>query len=174
MHGEVLNYLVEIVKNKGDNVYAWAIDQTSTLLKEARRFAQADNNELACLFYATWFEHWLNDMINTVGKRRKLSDREITQIIRDIQFRAKSTWLFRILNLKPINEAHLKRMQSIIDARNAFVHYKWKHVDIDADSWEKDDEALASLISEAEKTVSYLRRLQNKQFFDGRKRKVLP
>jgi hypothetical protein len=174
LHQEVLEYIGKIVKKKGNVVFAWSIDHTPTLLKEARKYARAAEHELSCLFYATWFEHWLNDLINTVGKRLKLTEQEIIQIIRETQFRAKSTWLLRILGLKPINEAHLRRMQSIIDARNSFVHYKWKHVDIDSDNWEKEEQALVSLLNGVEKTVSYLRKLQNKQFFGGRKRKVLP
>jgi hypothetical protein len=171
---EIFNYLSKLAENKGNNVFAWAIDHSSTLLKEGRRFARLEKYELSCLFYATWFEHWLNDLINTTGRRKRFPEQDITQIIRDTQFRAKSTWLLRVLNLKPIADIHLKRMQSIIDARNAFVHYKWKHVDIDDEGWGKDEEALAEIINSVEKTVSYLRRLQNKQFFSGRKRKILP
>ena len=113
-------------------------------------------------------------MINAMGKRKKFTDQEITSIIRDTQFRAKSTWLLHVLGLKPISDMHLRRMQTIVDARNSFVHYKWKHVDIDDEQWKKDEQALAKLINDVEKTVSYLHRLHNQQFFAGRKRKLLP
>jgi hypothetical protein len=47
--------------------------------------------ELSCIFYATWFEHWLNQMIAIAGRKAKLTSTEITQVIRESQFRAKST-----------------------------------------------------------------------------------
>lgn len=174
LHSAVLRYIQGNFINKGEVTFTWVIDHTQMILQEARKFTQVGQLELSCLFYATWFEHWLNDVIYTAGKRRKLSEQEITQIIRETQFRGKSTWLLRILNLGTINETHLKRMQNNIESRNSFVHYKWKRVDIDDEVWEKDKKALTDLLTEVEKTVTYLRRFQGKQFFAGRKRKVLP
>src|SRR5215208_2261376 len=74
LHQEVLEYIGKIAKKKGNVVFTWSIDHTPTLLKEARKFSRAAKHELSCLFYATWFEHWLNDLINTVGKRQKLTE----------------------------------------------------------------------------------------------------
>ena len=171
---EIIKYIADLFRGNRNPVFVWATDYTSTLLREARKFARLEEHELSCLFYATWFEHWLNGMINAMGKRKKFTDQEITSIIRDTQFRAKSTWLLHVLGLKPISDMHLRRMQTIVDARNSFVHYKWKHVDIDDEQWKKDEQALAKLINDVEKTVSYLHRLHNQQFFAGRKRKLLP
>ena len=137
-----------------------AIDYTGDILKQARNFARSKQYLFSCIFYAMWFEHWLNRVIAMQAKRKKLTQEEILQIIRETQFRAKTTWLLRILNLKPINNSHLKRMQAIVDVRNSFVHYKWKHMDIDDESFAKEGEQARKLLEEAEKTISYLQRLE--------------
>jgi len=151
-----------------------AIDYTHELLKEARRFADNEEGELACLFYATWFEHWLNRIISTIARRKKISEEEISQIIRETPFRGKTTWLLRILELKRINHIHLDRMQGIIETRNAFVHYKWKYSDPDSKEWKEREKTVGKIVRDAEKTVRYLRKLENDQVYHRRRRKVLP
>jgi hypothetical protein len=173
LHKEVFKYLDELLTNPNVRLFQ-IIDHTPTLLTEARKYARIEEHHISCLFYAVWFEHWLNNMISTAGRRKGLSQEELIQILREVQFRGKSTWLLRVLGLKPINDAHLKRMQNIIEMRNGFVHYKWKAIDIDDVSWEKDKEVLIELLSKVEKTVAYLQRLANRQIYYGKKRSVLP
>lgn len=173
LHVEIINYLDTVVR-KRNIIFGHILDHTLSIISEARKFARDEQYEMACLFYATWLEHWLNDMIATFCRRKKLPEDDITQIIRETQFRGKSTWLFRVLGLKPINETHLKRMQQVIESRNSFVHYKWKATDIDDESWIKDREKLIELLNNVEKTISYLRKFKNQQVYFGRKRKVLP
>src|SRR5437870_13475588 len=36
------------------------VDYGESLLVEARRFGEVSKHEMALLFYATWFEHWIN------------------------------------------------------------------------------------------------------------------
>lgn len=151
-----------------------AIDYTEELLREARRFAGGKKREMACLFYATWFEHWLNRIVSTAARRKKISEEEILQTIRETPFRGKATWLLRILELKPINHIHLKRMHGIIETRNAFVHYKWKYSDPDDSKWKQRERTVEHMLRDAERTVRYLRRLENEQVYHGRRRKILP
>lgn len=151
-----------------------ALDYTQELLKEARRFADNEEGELACLFYATWFEHWSNRIISTIARRKKISEEEVSQIIRETPLRGETTWLLRILELKRINHIHLDRMQGIIEARNAFVHYKWKYLDPDSNEWKKRERTVGKIVRDAEKTVRYLRRLENEQVYHRRRRKSLP
>lgn len=173
LHKEVFKYLDELSTNTNVRLFK-IIDHTPTILSEARKYARIKEYQLSCLFYAVWFEHWLNVMISTAGRRKGLPQEELIQILREVQFRGKSTWLLRVLGLKPINDAHLKRMQSIIEMRNGFVHYKWKAVEFDDISWEKDNELLIELLSGVEKTIVYLQRLANMQIYYGKKRSVLP
>src|SRR4051794_32613674 len=53
------------------NVSFWTVtDHTPTILQQARSLLKNESLELSCLFYATWFEHWLNHLIAIAGRRR--------------------------------------------------------------------------------------------------------
>jgi hypothetical protein len=47
------------------------------LLKEARQYVRREREEMACLFYATWFEHWVNHLVMTRGRQTSLSNDEV-------------------------------------------------------------------------------------------------
>ncbi len=166
---EIVKNLMNMLKQKDRVKLLHTVDHTGDILDEARNFVRSDNPYFACLFYALWFEHWLNGMIHIAGKRLTLSDQETIQIIRETNFRAKSTWLLRILGLKPINETHLQRMQGIIDSRNSFVHYKWKREDLYSAARKKNKQELVKLIKDVEETVSYLLKLEDDLLYNGKK-----
>src|SRR5205085_10803209 len=119
-----------------------------------------------CLFYAIWFEHWLNGIISTFAERRKLTQDEISKMIRDTNFDAKSTWMLRVLGAKPINKAHWQSMKRINDLRNAFIHYKWK---AEADEVERNRERALAAVG---KTIRYLRAYENRYVYSNKKRKA--
>jgi hypothetical protein len=171
---EVLSLLKKAAKGDPQGQFFFATDHTSEILQQVRNFVRSGKLENSCLFYAMWFEHWLNSLIVTIGRRKKFKEDEITQIIRETQFKGKTTWLLRLLGLNPINKSHLKRMQLLIEARNSYVHYKWKFFDVDDNSPERERTVLKDLLKDIEKTVSYLRKLENKQFFHNKKKKLLP
>jgi hypothetical protein len=168
---EAVKILVPIAKGKVQ--LHWIDDHTPNILEEARSFARQEKYTFSCLLYATYFEHWLNHTISVLGRRKNLSEGEITQIIRETQFRAKSTWLLRLLGFKRISEKHLSKMQSVVDLRNAFVHYKWKPYDPDDPVAEKEKELLKKILAEVEKTVRYLQSLHNRYLLHGKKRSFM-
>jgi len=135
--------------------------------------SDADQHELACVFYAVWFEHWLNHMTCMSGLRKNLNEQDIQEILRHARFESKATWILRVLGVRPIAETHLRRMQKVTEARNAFVHYKWKAIDFDKEHSEKREHDLKLLLGDVEHTVNYLRRLEGQQIFDGKKRAIL-
>ena len=127
---------------------------------------------MSCVFYAVWLEHWLNHMIQMAGPRRNLTENEILEILRHAKFESKATWILRLLGLRPIAKIHLQRMRDVTERRNAFVHYKWKSVDMDVDD-SKERQDLKTLVEKIEGTVRYLRRLENQQIFGGKKQAIL-
>jgi hypothetical protein len=139
-------------------------DHRPGLLKQARLFQKTDEVRLACLLYATWFEHWLNSVISTLAEKKGLDDKEVTQIIRDTNFDAKTGWLLRILGAKPISSKHKSIIKRTTELRNAFVHYKWRP------AYMEDD--MRSVILEVEKTLKYLMSYENKYFYKNEKKRV--
>jgi hypothetical protein len=139
--------------------FAFTIDHRRSLLEQARSFSRDDEHQLACLVYATWVEHWLNSAIAHQAKRKGLEEGDVVTIIREASVRAKVSWLPKVLGLKPIAKHHVAAITKLTEARNAFVHYKWKMVNV-----EEDDPLTIGTVAALkffEKTVRYLHRYES-------------
>jgi hypothetical protein len=143
-----------------DVVLKFGIDHRSTLLTQARRFATAGNDEIACLLYMTWIEHWANHTVIVGGRKVGLGDDEISQMVRQSSLHAKVGWLLSLLQLPSIHERHRTAVLRLAELRNAFVHYKWAAHD-DA-GMEQRDKQVRGALDPIEKTVTYLRRYERK------------
>lgn len=101
------------------------IDHTETLLEEAMKYFDLKNYHLAIVLYSTWIEHCINDIIIYGAKEKKLKDKEINYLIKSTNNLSKFSWLLPLLDLPRISEPYQKKINTIIELRNAFVHYKW-------------------------------------------------
>lgn len=165
----LIKLLRDFQKNSEREIF-WIHDHRTSILKQGRLFFKTGDYQIASLLYGTWFEHWLNWLIITIGKRRGLREDEVSQIIRDIPFRAKLTWIFPLLGLRHLPITHRNAIFKITDLRNSFVHYKWKGKDETAD--EREEQELIDSLSNIEKTIKYLHQYENKYVYH-RKKKVL-
>jgi hypothetical protein len=156
----------EVVSGQAEGEVLVVFDYKTLLLREARRFATEGANEPACLFYATWLEHWLNQMIVTAAGRRGLSREEITQMIRDLSLRAKVSWVFPALSLPRLEQTHQGLAIELSDLRNAFVHYKWQGEPEDRPR----QTALARAIERVEETVTYLEDFERREIYGENER----
>ena len=100
--------------------------------------------------------------------------RKKNQLIRDASFRAKTTWLLRLLGFGPIDESHLNLLQFIYDSRNAFVHYKWKSDDVDDEFPRRERKRLGEAVRRLEGTIKYLHSLESRYFFKGKEKALAP
>lgn len=149
------------------------IDKKSNLLSQARNFVKSKEDELACLMYATFFEHTINWLIVVGCARKGLNKQKDTKsILRNIGFEAKCTWLLKLLDFKALNENYLKRMFRVNEFRNCFVHYKYREYDFDTDNYEDEMNNLSSMISDIDKTAIYLDRFVSKQVYGNKKERV--
>lgn len=145
------------------------IDYRIHILREARRYAQKKDYEFAILFYGTYFEHWLNDLIEYICRKQKL-DRDLTQkAIRSLQIEAKITWFPKLFGYK-IHKPHANAVLEIMGQRNAFVHYKWKGES--PDDWPKKEEETKELIMKAENAIKYLQMFKNKYLYKSQKKRI--
>ncbi|MZK50967.1 hypothetical protein [Clostridium beijerinckii] len=157
---------VEMLKLIEDAEFNFILDYKDSILKQARLFYREDKVELSCLLYATWFEHWINEIISILGNRKNLNENEINEIIRHVSFRGKYTWLLKLFDFKEINKAHINLIFRLTDLRNSFVHYKWKEKNNDFKNEEK------FVIEKIEKTVKYIRNIENRYVYNNSKRKL--
>ena len=141
------------------------LDYRDDLVREARRFVRSKQYPFALIFYATYFEHWINLRIATALEKRKFSDDDIKHVLQKTgDVRAKNL-ILRALGLPSIPLGTLGDVLQIGDRRNMYVHYKWTPKPMNS----KDGAQYETLLRNAERAVTRLRRLDNRPF-KGRKR----
>jgi len=163
--------LLALQARQGNYPYTFSVDYKDDLLNQARINRRRMHYTIACLLYATWVEHWVNDIISIYGSRNGLEDEDIIQIIRDTKFQAKVTWLWTLLDLKPISVKHRRSLEELITWRNGFVHYKWKQKS--GEDLIADIKQLAEILERFENTITYLNRYYHKHILKGVKKKVI-
>ena len=117
--------------------------------------AQGEASPLTVLIlHATWIEHWVNKMIAVQTLALGIEQEETKGIIRDTPLRGKLTWLLKLLGLPPIEKKHLSQINEIMDARNAYVHYKWQLRDWDG--FRTEEARIRSIVDRLPDTRGYL------------------
>lgn len=129
-------------------------DYTSSLLAQARDFASKEEFDFAFMFYATWAEHWANQVISTILTRNDFDENAISDAIRETSFRGKFTWFIPLLDIPEIPDVHVNTLQRLSEIRNSYVHYKWKFQTIGTIK-DKEREA-RKLADDVEQVVEYL------------------
>src|ERR1700722_1855988 len=94
----------QVLKELFDHALNWSkqhpmlmsTDYKTSLLKHARTFAKQEAFETAFLFYATWFEHWINGVLTR--RLRKLDEDERQQMLWNTSLKGKFTWLLSLIH----------------------------------------------------------------------------
>jgi hypothetical protein len=127
------------------------VSYETSLLTEARRYVVEARPELALMMFATWIEHRLNWLLMDAARRRGLTLRQASQVVRDANMPQKTgtTWL--LLFGRPLDSEIEKDIGKVATSRNNFVHYKWPEGHVNDGVPKRDD--LAAAISAAERAV---------------------
>ena len=96
------------------------------LLKEARIYSFKKDFHLSLLLYATYFEHWFNDLINCLAITKNLDEKLAEKIMHSFNNDLKVNLLVKLFDLADFDETIKKDISKIFELRNGFVHYKWK------------------------------------------------
>lgn len=104
------------------------IDYRFDILSQAEVFYENGNYEYAKVFYAMFFEHSLNCIIENECYKRKIDKKMQIEITKNINIQGKLTWLLALFGYKKFNQHHLVTIKKLIDNRNAFIHYKWQPI----------------------------------------------
>lgn len=111
--------------------------------------------------YATWTEHWINGIIATRCDVLRIPAKERKDLIKRTPLEGKCTWLFRLLGVKPIPNAHCARIRVMTDHRNAFVHYKWIGEDSNDEKNINAENQLIQEVKDYEKTIKYMHKYES-------------
>lgn len=161
--------LLQILPKRDEDLFFTIVYQP-TLLEKGARFAKRKEYELAYVFYATYFEHFINEILDIWAKRNLVVYDTSSNLIRRVSLEDKYTWILNLLKLPSFNRTHWRTIKSISDKRNNFIHYKYKSEAASTPStaekteWEKDSKNVL-------KAVTYTRRYRSRVVFDGKKKK---
>lgn len=147
------------------------IDHTQSLSSKAREYKKANKFDYSRMFYATFFEHQINQLIHLYCLRNKIDSKTQTSIIQSVNIYGKFTWLLELMNYPKFNKIHLTTIKNLADSRNSFVHYKWKdnpdfHKVIDSD---KEKLNIDTEFDKIEKAVKYFKNYCSRINFKGKK-----
>ncbi len=172
LRAELIEYFDGVIKS-GKYEFQLITVHHENILRQARHFVSLEQIQFAVVLYATWFEHWLNGMIASKRLKFKLSINEAAEIIREVSLRGKTSWLLDVLGYKKISQKHRNTILQVAEARNAFVHYKFKPSEDDKP--DSEESKLKALLIEAERTIRYLKRYETKELGvgPGKVRRVL-
>lgn len=168
--------LASAMKRVLDNggIDGMVIDHTESLLSVAKNYKRNGEFDYARIFYATFFEHQINDLIHLYCLKKNIINKTQTTIIQSVNIWGKFTWLLTLMEYPNFNKGHLNTIKLLADSRNSFVHYKWKddpdfHETIDS---EKEKRMLDIEFERIEKAIKYFKNYCNQIKFKGNKNRI--
>jgi len=166
----LLKKVMNSIPKKDEDLY-FKIIHHYNILKRAKQFTKEKDWNLVYMFYATYFEHLINEIINVWCIKNNISDKGFKELIRRVNLEDKFTWLLEILKLPTFNENHWATIKKISDKRNSYVHYKYpsevagKSLDADEIEWKKVKKNIT-------KAVTYSKKYRNKVVINGVDKKI--
>ena len=167
---EVATQLKSLIEKKRLKI-VFHIDFSDRLLAEARKYIRQKKPELSALYYATYFAHCLNWLIVEICRKKKIDDDATRQLIREVNLRAKYTWVMTLLNNRSLKIGFVNSIIRISEIRNSFIHYKWPEKTFDEKQKLLDADFIKKL-QVAEFAVKYLRRFTDHQLYRNQGRRV--
>lgn len=163
---KIISYLKSI-KESGQEL-VMRIDHKDTLLEEARSFVANEKYELALVTYATWWEHWLNGVLEVKLYKKYVTEKEFKQVITSLNNRAKTTWFLKLVDLPEMSNQHLSVMTILAEKRNSFVHYKYPPSDrLDS------KESLQEFFTEVEASLAYFIDYESTNVYQSKRTLIL-
>lgn len=161
--------ILRLIPKEDKNIY-FTIDHTPTLLEKGEWFAKNEEYNLAYVFYATYFEHFINEILDMWATRNSIKYETSSLLIKKVTLEDKYTWLLEVLKLPTFKQEHWKTIKKLSDKRNSFIHYKYKPEAADRDD-SKDKTEWTEDYKDIIKTITYTRRYRSKIVFNGKKQK---
>lgn len=165
--GVLLEKVRRIIAAKNLN---FVIDHRPTILEQADLFCKAGKYEFAKVFYATFFEHCINAVIDAACVKKRIDEKTRMSVIRSVNLSGKLSWLLSVLGLKPFNKVHLTTITQLTEQRNSIVHYKWNRTSFDEDDGEMKQEI--QFYKKIKAAIAYTKRYESIVLFNKSSSKV--
>lgn len=165
---KLLEKIIKLLPKNDEDLFFTIIHQP-TFLKEGYRYVKQKNYSLAYVFYAIYFEHFINEILDMWFKRNLIEYKIYSSLIRRVNLEDKYTWVLGLLKLPKFKEIHWKTIKTISDKRNSFIHYKYNSepadapIDTEKVEWKNDYKGIL-------KAITYTRRYRTQMVFGGKKK----
>jgi hypothetical protein len=158
---------VKMLKIIKKHDFTIVIDHRETIIDTARQYKKDKKYDYAVLFYAMFFEHTLNSIIDKCCSRNKIDKKTSNDIIKSVSLAGKLNWLPALLKIPKLNPTHKAVINKTADERNAYTHYKF-NPDSEEPLDEREKQQIAYL-NKLEKTVTYIKQYESKIIFNNKK-----
>ncbi|MCK4265267.1 hypothetical protein KAW80_02825 [Candidatus Babeliales bacterium] len=141
------------------------VDHKESLLEIADQFKKNDNINFAKVFYAMFFEHAINSVIDIITCREKWTENLKLKLLKKNSLEEKLTWVLELLHLPQFNEKYLNIVKNLVADRNAFVHYKYKpdlDIHLTVDQLNKKEEKTQKELNGILKAVNYMKKYESR------------
>jgi len=149
--------------------FAIVIDYQDTILGQARHFKNKNEHNYAKLFYATFFEHSINGIIENECRKKKLSQKTKNEVLRKVNLDDKFGWMRELFQLPKFSDKHFKTIIKLADNRNAFIHYKYPPRPGELSDLDNEKEIIDQEFDDIEKAVRYMKTYDSRIKFKGKK-----
>ncbi|MEV7125933.1 hypothetical protein [Streptomyces sp. NPDC093260] len=153
-----------------DDEFYWVTDYSGDLLLKATEAMDAEEYWFSILFYATWVEHWINNILISLSRRSNVPEGVAMALVRSCSFHLKVKDVWTSLGATPIEKDIIRTMTDLMELRNGFVHYKWQTRM--ASSQEHEDQRLKQVAFEGQKLIAALQKIEDQVLFLGRRKSL--
>ncbi|MFI0788630.1 hypothetical protein ACH4Q6_23900 [Streptomyces lydicus] len=148
-----------------DDIYV-VTDHCGDLIEKAEKAVLANEHWFAILFYATWLEHWVNNVLISLSVRSGVPEGVAVALVRSCSFNLKLKDIWTSLGATPIEKVHMRAMTELMEFRNGFVHYKWQSRSIAEKA--AYDQRVEEVAKSGQALVTTLEDLEDQLLFSGR------
>jgi hypothetical protein len=150
-----------------DDEFYVVTDHSADLLRKATEAIATEEYWFAILFYATWVEHWINNILISLSRRSNVPEGVAIALVRSCSFNLKMKDVWTSLGATPIEKDVMRIMTDIMELRNGFVHYKWQ-ARMTSDE-ERQDQRLKQVAFEGQRLIAALQKIEDQVLFHGRR-----
>ncbi|MFF7738566.1 hypothetical protein [Streptomyces sp. NPDC007984] len=152
-----------------DDLYV-VTDHSEDLLRKATEAMDSEEYWFAILFYATWVEHWANNILISLSRRSNVPEGVAVALVRSCGFNLKMKDVWTSLGATPIEKDVMRTMTELMELRNGFVHYKWQaRISSDKD---RHDRKVKEVALAGQKLITILQDIEDQVLFLGRRKSL--
>jgi hypothetical protein len=142
---------------------SFSLGYQNKLLSEAQRYLDLEVPEFAVLFYALYFEHWLNRMLRIGCQQLGWTDEITNDFIKDSKIKPKTAKDWRTVFGRELPDELRDTIRSVSELRNEFAHYK--HVPQYEDSEDKTQAKLHTALKRIPRSIELTNEVESQFFY---------